>query len=188
MEYLFCFQYIADIKQIQSDANLAIYLSHGRAFHGEKITAEVLHNPNAVKQLVRAEQEYKFLKNVFSSPAYWQNELYNVLAMLHMLGIPTWFWTLSAANLYWLKIIHAIAVQIRETFSHENILKMCIAERSRYLCQNPVTCVHMFQHHVDRIFTQCLLSKTQPQGTVIDYVNKIVSNERNTTCILLTVG
>ena len=30
MEYLFCAQYIADIKQIQSDANLAMCLSHGR--------------------------------------------------------------------------------------------------------------------------------------------------------------
>ena len=60
-------------------------------FHGERITAGVLCNPNAVKQLVRTEQAYKFLKNVCGSPAYWQNELYDVLAMLHSLGIPTWF-------------------------------------------------------------------------------------------------
>ena len=75
MKYLFCAQYIADIKHIQSDANLAIHLSHGRTFHGERITAGMLHNPNAVKQLVRTEQAYKFLKTVHGSPAYWQNEL-----------------------------------------------------------------------------------------------------------------
>ena len=33
MEYLFCAQYITDIKQMQSDANLAIRLSCGRIFH-----------------------------------------------------------------------------------------------------------------------------------------------------------
>ena len=29
MEYIFCTQYISDIKQIQSDANMAIHLSQG---------------------------------------------------------------------------------------------------------------------------------------------------------------
>ena len=29
MEYIFCAQYISDIKQIQSDANMAICLSRG---------------------------------------------------------------------------------------------------------------------------------------------------------------
>ena len=91
IEYIFCAQYIADIKQIESDANLAITLSQGRTLGGEKITAGVLRNPLALKQLVRNEQAYKFLKNVRGSPAYWQNELYDVLAMLRALGTPTFF-------------------------------------------------------------------------------------------------
>ena len=39
IEYLFCAQYIADIKQIESDATLAICLSRGRTLGGHKITA-----------------------------------------------------------------------------------------------------------------------------------------------------
>ena len=39
IEYLFCAQYIADIKQIESDAALAICLSQGRTLGGHKITA-----------------------------------------------------------------------------------------------------------------------------------------------------
>ena len=57
----------------------------------KKITAGVLRNPLALKQLVRNEQAYKFLKNVRGFPAYWQNELYDVLAMLRALGTPTFF-------------------------------------------------------------------------------------------------
>ena len=38
IEYLFCAQYIADIKQIESDATLAIVLSQGRTLGGHKIT------------------------------------------------------------------------------------------------------------------------------------------------------
>ena len=82
IEYLFCAQYIADIKQIESDATLAICLSQGRTLGGHKITAGQLQNPAVVEQLVRNEQAYKFLKNVRGSPAYWQDQLYDVLAML----------------------------------------------------------------------------------------------------------
>ena len=52
IEYLFCAQYICDLKQIQSDANLAIWLSRGRTLGGETITAELLCNPIALQQLV----------------------------------------------------------------------------------------------------------------------------------------
>ena len=133
MEYIFCAQYISDIKQIQSDANLAIRLTRGRTLSGQNITAGLLRNPTAVKQLVRTEQAYKFLKNVRGSPAYWQNELYDVLAMLQSLGIPTWFLTLSAADLHWPEMIQAVAAQFGRTLSQQDVLKMGIAERSKYL-------------------------------------------------------
>ena len=68
IEYLFCAQYIADIKQIETDTTLAICLSLGRTLGGHKITAGQLQNPAVVEQLVRNEQAYKFLKNVRGSP------------------------------------------------------------------------------------------------------------------------
>ena len=73
IEYLFCAQYIADIKQIESDAALAICLSQGRTLRGHMITAGQLQNPAVVEQLFRNEQAYKFLKNVRGTPAYWQD-------------------------------------------------------------------------------------------------------------------
>ena len=89
MEYLFCAQYISDIKQIQGDTYLAICLSCGRTLDGQKITAGILQNPTALQQLVWTEQAYKFLKNIRGSPAYWQHEVHDVLAMLCSLGILT---------------------------------------------------------------------------------------------------
>ena len=57
---------------------------------------------------------------------------------------------------------------------------MSIAEGSRYLWQNPVTCVCMFQHCADSFFTHYLLSKTQLLGAIIDYVIKIEFQMRGT--------
>ena len=82
IEYLFCAQYIADMKQIESDATLAIMLSQGRTLGGHKITAGQLPNSAVLEQLLRNEQAYKFLKNVRGSPAYWQDQLYDIPAML----------------------------------------------------------------------------------------------------------
>ena len=82
IEYLFCTQYIADIKQIESDATLAIWLSQGRTLEGQKITAGQLQKLAVVEEFTRNEQAYKFLKNVRGSPAYWQDQLHYVLVML----------------------------------------------------------------------------------------------------------
>ena len=57
-------------------------LSQGGTLGGHKITAGLLRNPAVVEQLVRNKQAYKFLKNVRGLPAYWQDHLYDVLAML----------------------------------------------------------------------------------------------------------
>ena len=84
-----------------------------------KITAGHLQNPAVVEQLVRKEQAYKFLKNVRGSPAYWQDQLYDVLAMLQMLGIPTWFLALSHADLHWPEMIQAVAVQFGRKLSQK---------------------------------------------------------------------
>ena len=133
MEYLFCAQYISDIKQIQGDTNLAIRLSRGRTLEGQKITAGMLQNPTALQHLVRTEQAYKFLKNIRGSPAYWQHELYDVLAKLRCLGIPTWFLTLSAADLHWPEMIQAVALQLGRRLSRDDVMKMSIGQRSTYL-------------------------------------------------------
>ena len=148
-------------------------MSRGRLLSGQRVTAGILCNPEALQQLVRTEQAYKFLKNIRGSPAYWQNELYDVLAMLHKLGIPIWFLTLSAADLHWPEMIQAVAYQFGRILSREDVLKMSMAERSKYLHQNPVTGVKMFQHRIQSFFAQYLLTDAHPLGEITDYVIKI---------------
>ena len=93
--------------------------------------------------------------------------------MLHKLGIPTWFLTLSAADLHWPEMIQAVAYQFGRELSREDVLKMSMAERSKYLRQNPLTGVRMFQHRIQSFFAQYLLSDAHPLGEITDYVIKI---------------
>ena len=93
--------------------------------------------------------------------------------MLQMLSIPTWFLTLSAADLQWPEMIQAVAVQFGKIFTQKDVLKMSIADRSKYLCQNPITAVQMFQHRLEAFFSEYLLSDTHPLSHITDYVIKI---------------
>ena len=90
-----------------------------------------------------------------------------------MLSIPTWFLTLSAADLHWPEMIQAVAVQFGKILTQKDVLKMSIADRSTYLHQNPITGVWMFQHRLEAFFSQYLLSDTHPLGHITDYVIKI---------------
>ena len=74
--------------------------------------------------------------------------------MLQTLSIPTWFLALSAADLHWPEIIQAVAVQFGRKLSQKDVLKMSIADRCRYLCQNPITGVQMFQHRSEAFFSE----------------------------------
>ena len=90
-----------------------------------------------------------------------------------MLGIPTWFLTLSAADLHWPEMIQAVAVQFGKKLAQKDVEKMSIKDRSTYLCQNPLTGVCMFQHRLEAFFSEYLLSNTHPLGHITDYVIKI---------------
>ena len=90
-----------------------------------------------------------------------------------MLSIPTWFLTLSAADLHWPGMIQAVAVQFRKKLTQKDVEKMSMKDRSTYLCQNPITGVCMFQHRLEAFFPEYLLSDTHPLGHITDYVIKI---------------
>ena len=69
-------------------------------------------------------------------------------------------------------MIQAVAVQFGKKLTQKDVLKMSIADRSKYL-QNPITGVQMFQHRLDAFFSEYLLSDTHPLGYITEYVIKI---------------
>ena len=93
--------------------------------------------------------------------------------MLRMLSIPTWFLTLSAADLHWPEMIQAVAVQLGQKLTQRNVQQMSMKDRSTYIWQNPVTGICMIQHRLEAFFSEYLLSDTHPLGYITDYVIKI---------------
>ena len=48
IEYLLCAQYATDIKQIQSNSNLTLHLTHGKTLGGRNMSNGMLKNPDVL--------------------------------------------------------------------------------------------------------------------------------------------
>ena len=99
--------------------------------------------------------------------------MYDVLAMIRELGIPTWFRTLSAADMQWPNVIQTIARKYGTVYTEEDIASMSFEEKSKWLRQNPVTAARHFQYRLHTFFQIFLKSKAHPLGELVDYAIRI---------------
>ena len=180
IEYIACAQYATELKQLKSDAGIALKMTRGRQLRGQSMNAGMLRNSAVIQDLIHHEQAYKFMKNIRGSPAYWQHQLFEVLAMIRSLGIPTWFLTLSAADLHWPQMIQAVMRQYGEVASKDDIAQMDWQTKSNKLMANPATGCRMFQYRVEAFFSEYVLSVDNPLGEIHDHVIKIEFQERGT--------
>ena len=130
----------------------------------------MLKNPQHLHNLVKKDRAYSFLKNIRGSPPYWQKMFYEVLSMIRTLGIPTWFLTLSAADMKWPEVIQAIAQQYGTIYTEDEVLTLPWQTKSMWLRSKPVTAARMFQYRLETFVTTFLKSNVNPIGCITEYV------------------
>ena len=99
--------------------------------------------------------------------------MYEVIAMVKQLGIPTWFMTLSCADLRWPELFLIIARTQGKNLTDDQVKAMSYNERCSMLNFNPVVVAKHFQHRVETFFTEILLSKLNPIGKIVYYALRI---------------
>ena len=85
------------------------------------------------------------MSSIKGTPAYWENFLFEVLAMVKQLGIPTFFRTLSCADLRWNELIEIIAKLNSLNLTDDDTLN-----------KNPVLVARHFQYRVEIFFLKRL--------------------------------
>ena len=125
-----------------------------------QLTAGMLSNnfTDTVKSVIAKDEGYNFMNSVKGTPAYWKKFLFEVLAMVKQLGLPTFFMTLSCADLRWNELISIIAKLKGEDLSDEIINNLSYFERSRYLNLNPVLLARHFQYRVEVFFKEIVVN------------------------------
>ena len=150
LDYMFAAQYIVESKQVHDDASNYIW----RQRPSSRLTAAQVRNRVVIVEHMRNNRAYAFLKSVRGSPPYYQHTFYELVAMQRQLGTPTWFFTLSAADMKWPEVIQIIARQHGVIYNDEDVAKMSFEERSKWLRQNPVTAARHFQYRLDTFFKE----------------------------------
>ena len=174
VEYLLSAQYAIESKQVYGDMNHFVFRrASGKQFQGQTLSAGQVKNVEKMNELIKTDTVYKILKNIRGSPGYYQALFYDVLAMVRQLGIPTWFFTVSAADMQWPDVIQTIARQFGTELSDNDVKELSYAGRTLWLRSNPVTAARQFQYRLELLFKDVLMSTAKPLGNVIDYVIRI---------------
>jgi hypothetical protein len=63
-----------------------------------KATANQLLSNEGMFDILRHDDGFKVLKNLVNSPPFWQKKMRVLMAMIRQLGVPTFFFSFSAAE------------------------------------------------------------------------------------------
>ena len=93
--------------------------------------------------------------------------------MVRQLGVPTYFLTLTAADMKWPDIIGIIARQYGVVYTDDKIEELSFQEKTNWLKRNPVTAAHHFHYRLHVFFHEFLKSSAEPLGKMEDYAIRI---------------
>ena len=147
--------------KLQSQINIAM-----KKVCSGHLTAGVLSQnfSEKVKSFIVNNEAYHFMNIIKGTPAYWKRFLHEVLAIVK-LGLPTFFMTLSCADLRWNELISVTAKLNGENLEEDDINNMDFFDRCRYLNLNPVVLVQHFQYRVE-VFFKVIIIVDSPLGKV----------------------
>uniref|UniRef100_A0A3B3CJC3 ATP-dependent DNA helicase n=1 Tax=Oryzias melastigma TaxID=30732 RepID=A0A3B3CJC3_ORYME len=188
INYLFFAQFVTEINLATS--SMTIQLRKGKPFtrDGRRITSRMLRDKEEVEKLIKNRDAIRFMQPLRGTPAYWEKTTKDLFAMIRQLGNPTWFLTVSAAELRWPEIIQAIKCQQGEEVNFE---ALNWTEKTDILRSNPVTTMRMFEKRVEALFRDLILSPAQILGRVIDFFFRVEYQNRGSPhihCLLWVDG
>ena len=163
LDYLFVAQYIVEAKQVLDDGNNFAW----RQKPSRQFTAAQARDQTVLSQYVCKDKAYSFMKNIRGSPPYYQRTFYDLLAMIRQLGTPTWFFTLSAADLKGPDMIQTIAKQYGIHYTDEEVSALPFDVKSNWLKRNPVTAARHFHYRLNVFFQDFLKSTANPLGGLL---------------------
>ena len=93
--------------------------------------------------------------------------------MVKQLGMPTWFMTLSCADLRWKELLTIICKCHYVNLSPDELTDLSYDDKCKLLNLNPVITARHYQYRVETFFKEILLSELQPLGKIIYYAIRI---------------
>ncbi|KAJ8676998.1 hypothetical protein QAD02_012785 [Eretmocerus hayati] len=126
-----------------------------------KLRAKHVKDKNFVDHLIRQDEGYKFLRQIRSSPAYWDNVKKRVFASIRQLKLPHIYFTFSATetkNPDLLRILYKLRYE--KNISLHEAMHLDMAMKTKLIRDDPVTCVR----YIDNRFRKIIRILEHPDG------------------------
>jgi hypothetical protein len=151
---------------------------------------DVLTNSTTMQQLIRTNDMKQFLRNIRSSPVYWESKKKELFAMIRQLGCPSFFITLSPAEVDWPELI-VILVQNLENrkISIKDANIMDRETKLDLLRRDPVTTARYFENRM-RYLLNFTFNKTSgpfSENPITDYYWRVEFQTRGSPHIHMVV-
>ena len=156
-DYIFFADSVLQKQQLNSQLNIAM-----KKVSSDTLTAVLLSRnfKENVKHFVAQEKVYSFMIPIKRTLTYWKKFMKDVMAMVKQLGIPTFFLTLSCADLKLNELVSIIS-KINDTETPDKeITKLNYQGQCNILHSDPVVIAGHFQYCVE------MLSKMIVNGTL----------------------
>ena len=117
-----------------------------RKSKGGNLTAGQIKQHDGLQNILRHDEGFTILKNLGSSPPYFQAKQKELFAIIGQLGMPTFFATFSAAETRWLDSLALLNNKHNDhNITPAEAAKMTWMERADLINKDPVTCVRQYR-------------------------------------------
>ena len=129
-DYIFFAHSVMQKLNLSNQINIAM-----RKVTSSQLTAGMLSSNfnEKGKEFIASNQAFTFMNSIKGTPAYWKKFLFDVLAMVKQLGVPTIFMTLSSADLKWNELVYIINKLHKLDMPEDDIGNLTYHDRCRLL-------------------------------------------------------
>ena len=141
-----------------------------------------------IKSLIAKDEAFNFMNTLKGTPAYWKRFQLEVLAMIKQLGLPTFFITLSCADLRWHGLIEIIyKLNEADILMDDDIHSMNYFDKIRILNNNPILLARHFQYRVEVFFKEIVsdvpLGKNKHYAISVEFQVKGSQHMHSLVCV-----
>ena len=141
-----------------------------------------------IKSLIAKDEAFNLMNTLKGTPAYWKRFQLEVLAMIKQLGLPTFFITLSCADLRWHELIEIIyKLNEGDILANDDIHSMNYFDNTKILNSNPVLLARHFQYRVEVFFKEIVsdvpLGKNKHYAIRVEFQVKGTPHMHSLVCV-----
>lgn len=142
----------------------------------------------SLKKISGINDGFYFYNKLRNSPMYLDLRKRELMAVIRQRGIPTWFLSLSSADLHWPELLKTLyKINNHTSLTDEDIDSLDYQTKCNLVNNDPVTTARYFDNRMNVFIREVLIHPSNPIGVVSDFFYKIEFQHRGSPHVHMLV-